>query len=197
MAEDAHIFDTARWQRLETPQRLARLDPPALIGRLGLHEGAHVADLGSGTGIFAVELARAVGPTGRVFALDGSPEMLEVAGTKALPPWVRVMQADLNRDLPLPDGSLDCCFMALVLHELAPPDAIVAQMHRLVRGGGTIAVLEWRDDTAVSGGPDSAHRIGATALSEMLVAAGFENPTVSWQSDREYLMVAVRPDLAR
>lgn len=196
MAEDAHIFDTTRWQRLESPQRLARLDPPALIARLGLHAGAHVADLGSGTGIFTVELARAVGPTGRVFALDRSPEMLEVAGTKALPPWVRVMQADLSHELPLPDGSLDCCFMALVLHELAPPEAI-AQMHRLVRGGGTVAVLEWRDDTDISGGPDAAHRIGTAALSDMLLAAGFENPAVPWQSDREYLLVATRPDRAR
>ena len=196
MAENAHIFDTTKWQRLESPERLARLEPPTLIARLGLREGAHVADLGSGTGIFTVELARAVGPTGRVFALDSSPEMLEVAGTKALPPWVRVMQADLNHDLPLPDGSLDCCFMALVLHELAPSDAI-AQMHRLVRGGGIVAVLEWRDDATSPGGPPADRRIGATALNGMLAAAGFENPVVPWQSDREYLMVASRPHLTR
>lgn len=196
MAERSHIFDTTKWQRLESPERLARLEPSVMVGRLGLHEGAHVADLGSGSGIFTVELAKAVGPTGRIFALDRSPEMLEAAGTKALPPWVRVMQADLNHDLPLPDGSLDCCFMAFVLHELAPPAAL-AQMHRLVRGGGVVAVLEWRDDTTVSGGPDAAHRIGTAALTDLLTTAGFENATVPWQSDREYLMLATRPELSR
>lgn len=194
MAEQSRTFDTTRWQRLESPERLARLDPPAMIARLGIREGAHVADLGSGTGVFTIELARAVGPTGRVFALDGSEEMVAVAGTKALPPWVRVMHADLSHPLPLPEGSLDCCLIAFVLHEVTPHAGLIAQMHHLLRHGGTVAVLEWRDDATGPGGPEAAHRIGAKALAEMLVAAGFANPTVAWQSDREYLMLATRPD---
>lgn len=194
MAQTPRPFDAANWQRLETPERMARLDPPAMIARLDLREGAHVADFGSGTGVFTLELAKAVGPTGRVFALDGSPEMLQVLGTKGLPAWVRTMQADLGHDLPLPEGSLDACLMALVLHEVTPHADVLARMHHHLRHGGTVAIVEWRDDATGPGGPEAAHRIGADALRGMLTAAGFENPHVAWQSDREYLMLATRPD---
>src|SRR4051794_8344748 len=93
--DHAHIFDTSRWQRLESPERLARLDPAAMISRIGLHPGMHVADLGSGTGIFAAAIAAAVLPTGRVYALDNSQEMLDVILSKNLPAAVHPMLADL------------------------------------------------------------------------------------------------------
>lgn len=192
----AHIFDTTKWQRMESPERLARLDPPAMIGRLGLHHGMHVADLGCGTGLFTVELARAVGPSGRVFALDQSEEMLRVIREKNLPPIVRVMHVDLHHDLPLPEGSLDCCFISFVLHEIAPPEHMIAQMHHVLRHGGKVAVLEFREDGPEDAGPPKARRIGVARLTEMLVAQGFESPGVLWQNDREYLLTATRPDPA-
>jgi ubiquinone/menaquinone biosynthesis C-methylase UbiE len=192
----AHIFDTTKWQRMESPERLERLDPPAMIGRLGLHHGMHVADLGCGTGLFTVELAKAVGAAGRVFALDQSEEMLRVAGSKNLPPTVRVMHVDLHHDLPLPEGSLDCCFISFVLHEISPPEHMIAQMHHVLRHGGIVAVLEFRADAPEGAGPPKPRRIGAEKLTGMLAAQGFESPEVRWQSDREYLMIATRPDPA-
>jgi ubiquinone/menaquinone biosynthesis C-methylase UbiE len=192
----AHIFDTHKWQRMESPERVERLDPPTMIGRLGLHHGMHVADLGSGTGLFTIELAKAVGPTGRVFALDQSEEMRQVMLEKGLPPMVRVMAVDLHHDLPLPEGSLDCCFIAFVLHEITPPEHMVAQMHHVLRHGGKVAVLEFLDEAPDGAGPPKARRIGATKLTDMLTAHGFESPEVLWQNDREYLLVATRPDPA-
>ncbi|MGI8689499.1 MAG: class I SAM-dependent methyltransferase [Thermomicrobiales bacterium] len=192
----AHIFDTSKWQRMESPERLARLDPPAMIGRLGLRHGMHVADLGCGTGLFTLELAKAVGETGRVFALDQSEEMLRVAGSKNLPPTVRVMHVDLHHDLPLPEGSLDCCFISFVLHEISPPEHMIAQMHHVLRHGGIVAVLEFREDAPEGNGPPKPRRIGVEKLTDMLAAQGFASPEVHWQSDREYLMVATRPDPA-
>jgi ubiquinone/menaquinone biosynthesis C-methylase UbiE len=193
----AHIFDTHKWQRMESPERVERLDPPTMIGRLGLHHGMHVADLGSGTGLFTIELAKAVGPTGRVFALDQSEEMRQVMLEKGLPPMVRVMAVDLHHDLPLPEGSLDCCFIAFVLHEITPPEHMVAQMHHVLRHGGKVAVLEFLDEAPEGAGPPKARRIGATKLTDMLTAHGFESPEVLWQNDREYLLVATRPDPAK
>ncbi len=147
-------------------------------------------------GIFTVELAKAVGPTGRVFALDQSEEMLRIAGSKELPPSVRVMHVDLHHDLPMPEGSLDCCFIAFVLHEITPPEHMLAQMHHVLRHGGKVAVLEFRDDAPEGAGPPKERRIGAARLTEMLTAQGFDAPEVVWQNDREYLMVATRPDPA-
>ncbi len=191
----SHVFDTTKWERLESPERMARLNPPEMIARLGLHPGMHVADLGSGTGVFTVELAKAVGPTGRVFALDGSEEMIRVAGSKNLPPTVRVMHVDLSHDLPMPEGSLDCCLIAFVLHEIEPPAHMVAQMFHVLRHGGSVAVIEFKDESTQ--GPPAARRIGIGTLTAMLTAQGFENPAVVWESDREYLMIATRPDQAK
>lgn len=192
----AHIFDTTKWQRMESPERLARLDPPAMIGRLGLRHGMHVADLGCGTGLFTLELAKAVGETGRVFALDQSEEMLRVAGSKNLPPTVRVMHVDLHHDLPLPEGSLDCCFISFVLHEISPPEHMIAQMHHVLRHGGIVAILEFRDDAPEGNGPPKPRRIGVEKLTEMLATQGFDAPEVRWQDDHAYLMIATRPDPA-
>jgi len=192
----AHIFDTTQWQRMESEERVARLDPPTMIGRLDLRPGMHVADLGSGTGLFTVRLAEAVGPTGRVFALDQSDDMLRIAGSRSLPPWVRVMHVDLHHDLPLPEGSLDCCFIAFVLHEITPPEHMIKQMHHVLRHGGKVAILEFRDDAPEGIGPPKPRRIGVSRLTDMLAVQGFEAPEVLWQNDREYLMVATRPDPA-
>jgi ubiquinone/menaquinone biosynthesis C-methylase UbiE len=193
----SHIFDTTKWERMESPERLARLDPPAMIARLGLHHGMHVADLGSGTGIFTIELARAVGESGRVFALDQSEEMMRIAGSKDLPPTVRVMHVDLHHDLPMPEGSLDCCFIAFVLHEIEPPAHMIAQMHHVLRHGGKVAILEFREDAPEGHGPPKPRRISATKATEMLTAQGFDAPEVVWQNDIEYLIVATRPDPAQ
>jgi ubiquinone/menaquinone biosynthesis C-methylase UbiE len=192
----AHIFDTTQGRRMDSPERVARLDPPAMIGRLNLQPGMHVADLGAGTGVFTVQLAEAVGPTGRVFALDKSDDMMRIAGTKSLPPWVRVMHVDLHHDLPMPEGSLDCCFIAFVLHEITPPEHMIEQMHHVLRHGGTVAILEFRDDAPEGMGPPKARRIGVSRLTDMLAAQGFESVEVPWQNDREYLLVATRPDPA-
>jgi ubiquinone/menaquinone biosynthesis C-methylase UbiE len=195
--DHAHIFDTTKWQRMESPERVARLDPPTMIGRLGLHQGMHVADLGCGTGLFTIELAKAAGPTGRVFALDQSEEMRQAMLAKGLPPTVRIMHVDLHHDLPLPEGSLDCCFISFVLHEITPPEHMVAQMHHVLRHGGKVAVLEFREDAPDGNGPPKPRRIGTEKLTDMLTAQGFESPEVLWQNDREYLLVATRPDPAK
>jgi ubiquinone/menaquinone biosynthesis C-methylase UbiE len=193
----AHIFDTTHWQRLESPERLERLDPSVMVARLELRPGMAVADLGSGPGVFTVPLAQVVGPTGRVYALDNSQEMLNVILTKNLPANVHPMLADLGQDIPLPDESLDCCFIAFVLHEIADQPALIAQMHRLLKPGGTVAVLEFRDDAPEGAGPPKPRRIGAEKLTDMLIVQGFDPPDVPWRAEREYLAVAVKPDMAR
>ncbi len=193
----AHIFDTTHWRRLESPERLARLDPAAMIARLHLRHGMAVADLGSGTGVFTAPMAAAVGPTGRVYALDNSQEMLNVILSKNLPANVHPMLADLNRDIPLPDESLDCCFIAFVLHEIADQPALIAQMHRLLKPGGSVAVLEFREDAPEGMGPPKARRISVDKLADMLIVQGFDPPDVPWQAEREYLAVAAKPDVAR
>lgn len=100
-----------------------------------------VADIGTGTGILASELAR-LGL--HVIAVDHSPRMLEAARAKleaaGLPVELRGGEAQA---LPLADGEVDAAVAHMVLHYLpSPPDA-VRELARVVRPGGRIVVVDF------------------------------------------------------
>jgi ubiquinone/menaquinone biosynthesis C-methylase UbiE len=109
----------------------------------GLPAGALVADVGAGTGTFAIELAAAA-PAPRVVAVDGDPEILALAQAKqgaAAVEWKR----GLANALPLADGSCERVAMSLLLHHLDPAgkDAALAEAHRVLRPGGRLHVADW------------------------------------------------------
>jgi SAM-dependent methyltransferase len=72
-------------QKLDDPERKKSLPVDVVVSRLGLHPGARVADVGAGTGYFAIPMAHAVGSRGRVFAVDVQPEMLDQLRRRAEP----------------------------------------------------------------------------------------------------------------
>ena len=74
--EIAHVMghESAYW--LERDQREAEEQPDQLVSQLRLRRGEIVADIGAGTGYLSRRLAQAVGPTGRVLAVDVQPEMV-------------------------------------------------------------------------------------------------------------------------
>ena len=63
-------FNSSLANRLDDPDRLLWLPPHEVIAALGIQPGDVVADIGAGTGYFALPLARAVGPKGKVCAVD-------------------------------------------------------------------------------------------------------------------------------
>jgi predicted RNA methylase len=70
-------------QVLENPDRLAALQVPRVVEALGLRSGMRVADLGAGTGVFAVPIAKAVGDDGKVYAIDVDSGLLAIVDAKA------------------------------------------------------------------------------------------------------------------
>jgi len=101
-----------------------------------------VADIGTGTGILAIELAR-LGL--RVIAIDHSARMLDAARNKtanepALSIEFRHGEAGA---LPLSDGEVDAAFAHMVLHYLPSPSDAIAEMARIVRPGGTVVVVDF------------------------------------------------------
>ena len=66
MGHGGHKFDPARRGYLDSPARRAYLDPEGTLRAFGLREGMIMADVGAGTGFFALPAARLVGPRGRV-----------------------------------------------------------------------------------------------------------------------------------
>jgi ArsR family transcriptional regulator len=111
------------------------------IARL-VQPGLRVADVGTGTGILALELAR-LGLS--VVAVDHSPRMLDAARAKLAE--AGVVGVDLRRGeasaLPLADAEVDAAVAHMVLHYLPSPGDAIREMARVVRPGGAVVVVDF------------------------------------------------------
>ena len=105
----------------------------------GAQPGDAALDVCCGTGDFAVELRRAVGPSGRVVGLDFSPQMLEVARRKCSA--VEWQQGDALA-LPFADGEFTAACVGFGVRNLSDYRRGFAEMARVVRPGGRVVVLE-------------------------------------------------------
>ncbi|MEW1612557.1 MULTISPECIES: methyltransferase domain-containing protein [unclassified Streptomyces] len=112
----------------------------AAIGRLGLRPGDAVLDAGCGTGRALPALRAAVGPRGTVLGVDLTPAMLEEAARAGRGAGGMLLRADVAR-LPLRDGALDAVFGAGLISHLAHPEADTAELARVVRPGGVLALF--------------------------------------------------------
>jgi ubiquinone/menaquinone biosynthesis C-methylase UbiE len=108
---------------------------------LDAQRGAHLLDVGCGLGDDVLALADIVGSTGRVVGIDHDPDLLRRARAKAVPSHVEFIEAEAHR-MPLPDASFDGVRVERVLQHVAGPDAVVAEVARVLRLGGRATILE-------------------------------------------------------
>ena len=85
-------------KRQLAPRRAKWQKPAAVVRALGLRRGQVIAEVGSGPGYFTPRLARAVGPSGHVYALDPEPAVLDVMRKRIKQAGVRNVTPVLSRD---------------------------------------------------------------------------------------------------
>jgi ubiquinone/menaquinone biosynthesis C-methylase UbiE len=115
--------------------RLARLQP-----------GESVLDVGCGTGSLAIAAKRCIGPTGTVYGIDASPEMLARAGKKARKAGIEVVfKHAVAEALPFPDAHFDAVLTTVMLHHL-PHKArqqCACEIRRVLKPGGRVLAVDF------------------------------------------------------
>jgi ubiquinone/menaquinone biosynthesis C-methylase UbiE len=105
-----------------------------------IRPGFQVLDYGCGPGAFVPEVAKRVGPSGRVYALDIHP--LAIERVKALAQRQQLANVETicsNCQTGLPDDSLDLVLLYDIYHMLSDPDAVLAELHRVLKPGGMLS----------------------------------------------------------
>ena len=176
----APVMGAAGADWLERPGRDEEQRPDEIVRTMGLRPGAVVADLGAGTGYFTRRLAKAVGQSGRVYAVDIQPEMLrhlkeniEKAGIRNVVPVLG--ESD---DPNLPRGSLDWILLVDVYHELQQPKAMLAKMREALNRTGKIALVEYRLEGLTALHVREEHRMSKEQVLAEWEPAGFRLVTL-------------------
>ncbi len=142
----AHVmgWQGAGWLEREEREREERSD--LLLRILALAPGSTVADVGAGTGYYARRIADAIGPAGKVYAVDVQPEMfsmLQAVAKQRQYGHITPLLSTTN-DVKLPAASVDVAIMVDVYHELEFPYEVLASVVRAVKPGGRVVFVEYR-----------------------------------------------------
>jgi ubiquinone/menaquinone biosynthesis C-methylase UbiE len=180
------IADVMSWQGAEWLFRETRIDeeqPEAMLDALEIAPGSTVADVGTGAGYHSIRLARRVGAGGVVLATDVQPEMLTMLKENAKAAGVDNIRPLLatQRDTKLPAGKVDLILMVDVYHECSQPDVLLAGLHKALRPGGRLVLVEFRgEDPEVPIKPE--HKMTLKQVRREVEAAGFR-----FQKSHEFL----------
>jgi ubiquinone/menaquinone biosynthesis C-methylase UbiE len=131
-------------KRFETDTREVYVKRVAIADALGLRPGMAVLDLGAGTGVFTREIAARVGPEGKVYAADiAQPFLDHIAADAKKAGQKQVVTVRSTQDsCGLPAQSVDLAFLCDTYHHLEFPARMLASVHRALRPGGRLVIVE-------------------------------------------------------
>lgn len=171
-------LDPTTWvERFEKEGREVYDQRHRIVSAMGLKPGSTVADVGAGTGLFTFLFADAVQPGGRIYAVDISPALLghlRRRATERKDDSVVVVQGG-ERDVRLPEASVDRVFICDTYHHFEYPAPMLASIHRALRPGGELVLVEFKRIPGKSSDWVLNHvRAGQDVFESEIRAAGFE-----------------------
>jgi precorrin-6B methylase 2 len=138
---------------LERPEREEEERTDLLLAALALKPGESVADIGAGSGYFSWRMARKVGETGKIYAVEIQQEMLDILMANMKKQQVdTIVRPVLGtvQDPKLPEAGVDTILLVDVYHEFDFPFEMAQAMIKALKPGGRLVLVEYRgEDPAV------------------------------------------------
>ncbi len=160
---------------LEREGRAELEKPEIVIQAMNLRDGQVVADIGAGTGFYSRRLARAVAPTGKVYAEDIQPEMLErlkeSAAGEGITNIVPVLGTETDPNLP--QREMDWVLLVDVYHEFQDPQPMLAKIRQSLKPNGRVALVEYRAEGDSAAHISAEHRMSVEQVLAEWTPAGF------------------------
>jgi len=137
---------TEEWLRLlDSQNRVVRLKVDAAVAALQLAPGSVVADIGAGSGVFTLPLAKAVGASGKIYAVDIEQGLVDHIVGKAMEQKADNVSGVLGQftDPKLPSHDLDVAFIYDVLHHIEDRLEYLKNLATYLKPAGRIAVIDF------------------------------------------------------
>ncbi|MEQ1871779.1 MAG: class I SAM-dependent methyltransferase [Vicinamibacterales bacterium] len=184
-------YQGADW--LDRSERVEEENPDLALSALKIARGATVADVGAGSGYMSVKLARIVGPTGKVYANDIQPQMIELLRKRLAREQITNVEPILGGpdDPRLPEGAIDLILMVDVYHEFQAPQVMLRKMRAALTPGGRLVLLEYRkEDPSIP--IIFEHKMSVSEAKLEVEAEGFVLSRVEEMLPRQHLLVFTR-----
>jgi len=135
------------------------LDPLSIVEQFGIKEGMKVADLGSGSGYFAIYMAERVGASGKVYALDILEDKLDNLRARARSQGLKNIETvrtnlEVLGSSSLPDSSQDFVLISNVLFQSQKQEDIIKEGVRVLKTKSEFVIIDWNKGTGGFGPPD-------------------------------------------
>lgn len=164
-------FNPERASRLDDPARFEYLPVEDVASLLDVPAGGKLLDFGTGTGTYAIELAR-LRPDVEVVALDEQPEMLGLLRAKPAAAELRNLKPALPGDIATYRGKIDRVLALNVLHELG--DESLRNLKALLAPGGRALFIDWNAEVNRPAGPPADHVYSPAEGRQRLEHMGFK-----------------------
>lgn len=170
-ARQPERFNPERASRLDDPARFEYLPVEDVANLLDVPAGGKLLDFGTGTGTYAIELAR-VRPDVEVVALDEQPEMLDLLRAKPAAAELRNLKPVLPDAVGAYLGKIDRVLALNVLHELG--DESLRKLKALLGPGGRALFIDWNAEVERPHGPPADHVYSPAEGRQRLEQMGFK-----------------------
>ena len=161
----------------------AFLNAERVLQETGLKRGDKFLDVGCGEGHFSIAASKIVGNKGKVYAIDSYEKSIVVLKQQIHRDNIRNIEAivaDVTKEMPLPDATIDVCLMANVMHGFLANGEIpnvMTETARVMKTGSTLAVVEFQKIAGPPGPPISI-RMTPEELDGLISGYGFEKNKV-------------------